>query len=57
MAKNMNKENCKHCAGYAEIPTEHGIVRRCKVYKKLLEESHVENERPKWCQEAEKNEE
>ena len=49
MAKNLNEESCKHCAGYAQIQTDYGTVRRCKAYKILLEESHVEKERPKWC--------
>lgn len=42
MAKNLNEESCKHCAGYAQIQTDYGTVRRCEAYKKLLEESHVE---------------
>lgn len=45
-------KSCKCCKECAVVQTEHGIIRRCKVYKKLLEESHVEKERPKWCQEG-----
>lgn len=44
-------EKCKLCIECAVLPSEHGIIRRCKAYKNLLEESHVENKRPKWCKE------
>lgn len=29
-------EKCELCLEYAEISTEHGVVRRCSAYKKLL---------------------
>lgn len=44
-----SSNSCNTCIECAVIPSEHGIIRRCKVCKKLLEESHVEKERPKWC--------
>lgn len=42
-------EKCELCAECAVIPTEYGIVRRCKKYKILLEEKYVEEKRPSWC--------
>ena len=48
-----NKVICGKCHSYAEIPTEHGIVRRCTKYKILLGERNVEIEAPSWCKKEE----